>query len=82
MAPSILFDWSKARARRSKIVIGAPDGAQIAMGILQAILNLVDFRMSAVEAVAAPRFSATYNATGVCNRIPRCVTAPLKAETV
>jgi gamma-glutamyltranspeptidase/glutathione hydrolase len=75
MAPSILFE-----GKDPKIVIGAPGGTQIAMGILQTILNLVDFRMSAVEAVSAPRFSATHNAIEVCNRIPRFVTDPLKAE--
>ena len=43
------------------------------MGVLQAILNVLDHRMSMLEAVSAPRFSATSNAIDVVNRIPRMV---------
>ena len=60
------------------IVIGAPGGTQIVMGVLQAILNIIDFGMSMPEAVAAPRFSATSNAIDVSNRIPRFVTSVLE----
>ncbi|MNT76473.1 Gamma-glutamyltranspeptidase [compost metagenome] len=38
------------------------------------MVNLVDFGMSAFEAVAAPRISVTGNAIDVSNRIPRYVT--------
>jgi gamma-glutamyltranspeptidase/glutathione hydrolase len=62
------------------IVIGAPGGTQIAMGVMQAILNLVDFDMSMLEAVAAPRFSSTSSLIDVCNRIPTYVTAVLEAQ--
>jgi gamma-glutamyltranspeptidase/glutathione hydrolase len=62
-----------------RVVLGAPGGTQIAMGVLQAILNVVDFGMSAVEAVSAPRFSATSDAIDVANRIPRYVTDELAA---
>ncbi|MFK7945288.1 MAG: gamma-glutamyltransferase [Paracoccaceae bacterium] len=58
-------------------VVGAPGGTQIAMGVLQAILNVVDFNMSAVEAVSAPRFSATSDAIDVTNRVPGYVLDPL-----
>ena len=49
MCPTILFDedgpW---------YVVGAPGGTYITMGVLQAILNAVDFGMSAQESVSAP----------------------------
>ena len=61
-------------------VVGAPGGTQIAMGVLQAILNVADFDMSALEAVSAPRFSATSDAIDVMNRIPGYVLEPLEAE--
>ena len=41
------------------------------MGVLQAILNFVDFGMTPQEAVLAPRFSATSDTILVTARIPR-----------
>ena len=61
-------------------VVGAPGGTQIAMGVLQAILNVVDFNMSATDAVSAPRFSATSDAIDIMNRIPGYVVEPLAAD--
>ncbi|MEC8999440.1 MAG: gamma-glutamyltransferase [Actinomycetota bacterium] len=61
-------------------VVGAPGGTQIAMGVLQVILNSVDFGMPVLDAVSAPRFSATSNAIDVCNRIPRSVTRELEGD--
>ena len=61
------------------LVIGAPGGTQIAMGVLQAILNVVDFAMAMDRAVAAPRFSATSDAIDISNRIPRYTAAALEA---
>ncbi|MFT7594865.1 MAG: gamma-glutamyltranspeptidase/glutathione hydrolase [Paracoccaceae bacterium] len=60
-----------------RIVIGAPGGTQIVMGVMQAMLNVMDFDMSMVEAVSAPRFSATSNAIDITNRIPGYLTEPL-----
>src|SRR5690606_39355804 len=57
MAPTILFDHDEPY-----MVVGAPGGTQIAMGVLQTILNVIDFDMSMLEAVVAPRFSATSDA--------------------
>mgnify|MGYP003575485705 CR=1 FL=1 len=71
--PSIVF-----KDGQPEIVLGAPGGTQIAMGVLQAILNVVDFGMSMQPAVAAPRFSSTSNAIDVSNRIPRSVTRELE----
>ncbi|HZS85660.1 MAG TPA: gamma-glutamyltransferase [Stellaceae bacterium] len=62
------------------LVIGAPGGTQIAMGVLQAILNVLDFGMPILDAVVAPRFSATSDLIDVSNRIPNFVTAALEAE--
>lgn len=61
-------------------MLGAPGGTQIVMGILQTILNVVDFGMEISQAVAAPRFSSTSNAIDVSNRIPRRVTRELEAD--
>jgi gamma-glutamyltranspeptidase/glutathione hydrolase len=65
---------------RPHIVIGAPGATQIAMGVLQVLLNAIDFGMTMVEAVSAPRFSATSNAVDVSNRIPRAVGRDLEAQ--
>ena len=66
MCPSILF-----KDDRPCFIVGAPGGTYITMGVLQAILNAVDFGMSALEAVSAPRFSATSNVIEITNRILR-----------
>ena len=60
------------------MILGAPGGTQIAMGILQTILNVVEFKMNMLEAVSAPRFSATSNIIDVTNRIPSFVTEGLE----
>ncbi|MEM6680295.1 MAG: gamma-glutamyltransferase family protein, partial [Pseudomonadota bacterium] len=75
ICPSILFEGDAPR-----LVIGAPGGTQIAMGVLQAILNVVDFGMDMQNAVSAPRFSATSDAIDIMNRIPGYVVEPLEAE--
>ena len=53
-------------------------GAFITMGVLPAILNVIDLGMTMTEAVAAPRFTANSNAVDVSNRIPRFVTDELE----
>jgi gamma-glutamyltranspeptidase/glutathione hydrolase len=75
LCPSILFKDGKPL-----LVIGAPGATQIAMGVLQAVLNVVDFGMTMTEAVSAPRFSATGNAIDVSNRIVHGTTRQLEAE--
>jgi len=71
--PTIVFDGGKP-----SVVIGAPGGAHIAVAVAQALINILDFRMSLQEAVAAPRFSATSDVLDVSNRIPRFVTRELE----
>ncbi|PIW26669.1 MAG: gamma-glutamyltransferase [Rhodospirillales bacterium CG15_BIG_FIL_POST_REV_8_21_14_020_66_15] len=75
MAPTILFDGDAPR-----FIVGAPGGTYIAMGVLQAILNHVDFGMDAQQAVSAPRFSATSDIIEIVNRIPRAVEAELNGR--
>ena len=64
---------------RLDMVLGAPGGTQIAMGVLQVLLNVIDHGMEMQAAVSAPRFSSTSNAIDVCNRIPRSTTRELEA---
>lgn len=75
MCPTIVFEGD-----RPSLVLGAPGGTQIVMGVLQTILNVVDFGMTVQQAVAAPRFSSTSNAIDVSNRIPRYVTRELESK--
>ncbi len=72
MAPTIVF-----RGKEPFLLIGAPGGTYITMGILQGILNVIDFGMTAAEAVAAPRFCTTSDVIDVTNRIPRFVESEL-----
>ena len=66
MCPTMVFDdegpW---------YVVGAPGGTYITMGVLQAILNAVDFGMSAQESVAAPRFCTVSDTIDLTNRVLR-----------
>ena len=75
MAPTMIFKDDKP-----VLLIGAPGGTYIAMGILQGILNALDFGMDAQQAVSAPRFSATSDIIEIVNRIPRRTQAALEAE--
>jgi gamma-glutamyltranspeptidase/glutathione hydrolase len=75
MAPSLIFKGDKPY-----MLIGAPGGTYIAMGVVQGILNALDFGMDAQQAVSAPRISATSDIIEIVNRIPRFVQAELEAE--
>lgn len=76
LCPSIVFDDEDVPT----VALGAPGGTQIAMGVLQTLLNLIDFGMSPTEAVAAPRFSSTSDVLDIANRIPDYTVEPLMAE--
>ena len=41
---------------------------------------MIDFKMPVLDAVSAPRFSATSNAIDITNRIPGYLVEPLEAE--
>ena len=73
LCPTIVFDNGAPR-----VVLGAPGGTQIAMGVLQTLLNVFDFGMSISDAVAAPRFSATSDVIDITNRIPDYLVEPLE----
>ncbi len=53
LSPTIVY-----RDQQPVIVIGAPGGTQIITGVLQVLLNLIDFGMTPTEAVSAPRFDS------------------------
>lgn len=75
VCPSVVFDDDGPM-----LVIGAPGGTQIAMGVLQATLNVLDFAVPVEAAVGLPRFSATSDVIDVVNRVPRAVQAALEAR--
>lgn len=75
VCPSIIFKDNKPH-----IVIGAPGATQIAMGVLQAILNVLEFDMTMTEAVSAARFSATSAIIDVSNRITYSACRELEAK--
>jgi gamma-glutamyltranspeptidase/glutathione hydrolase len=50
MCPAIVF-----RNGKPVLAVGAPGGSVIMSSVLQSILNVLDFDMTAVEAVSAPR---------------------------
>ncbi len=75
ICPSIIF-----RGDDPFVVIGAPGATQIAMGVLQATLNVLDFGATMQDAVSRPRFSSTSNIIDVTNRIPQYVTRALEAQ--
>jgi gamma-glutamyltranspeptidase/glutathione hydrolase len=75
ICPSIVF-----KGDDPYLVVGAPGATQIAMGVLQAMLNVLDFDMKMSDAVASPRFSATSDIIDVTNRIPRSETRQLEAQ--
>ncbi|MCC7271781.1 MAG: gamma-glutamyltransferase [Alphaproteobacteria bacterium] len=65
MSPTMAF-----KGDQPFLILGAPGGSNIPMGVLQVMLNVIDHGMSVVEAVMAPRFSATGDAIDVASRIP------------
>ena len=75
MCPTIL-----SKDGKPFLALGAPGGTTITMGVLQTILNAVDFRMSAQDAVSAPRFCATSNVIELTNRILRGVERDLNQD--
>ncbi|NBP48612.1 MAG: gamma-glutamyltransferase [Alphaproteobacteria bacterium] len=75
MCPTIL-----SKDGKPFLALGAPGGTTITMGVLQTILNAVDFGMSAQDAVSAPRFCATSNVIELTNRILRGVERDLHQD--
>ena len=73
MCPTIVF-----KGDEPFFVVGAPGATFITMGVLQAILNAIDFGMNAQQAVMAPRFSTTSDTIDVSNRILRATQTELE----
>ncbi|UCH02118.1 MAG: gamma-glutamyltransferase [Candidatus Bathyarchaeota archaeon] len=66
IAPTLVFKDGELT-----IVIGAPGGNRIIGGIAQGIINIIDHRMSPVEAVSAPRIDCQWlDIVDVTRRIP------------
>jgi gamma-glutamyltranspeptidase/glutathione hydrolase len=68
MAPTIVF-----KDGEPFLVLGAPGGARIVSAIAQVLLNIVEFGMSPIEAVSAPRFDAQVHEIECQARIPSWV---------
>jgi gamma-glutamyltranspeptidase/glutathione hydrolase len=68
MAPTIVF-----KDGEPFLVLGAPGGARIVSAIVQAMLNVIEFGMSPIEAVSAPRFDAQVHEIECQARIPSWV---------
>ncbi len=75
LSPTIVFKDDKPF-----FLVGSPGGTTITMGNLQAILNVIDFDMTAQEAVSAPRFMATSDTIEVTNRIFRATERELQSR--
>ncbi|MBT3532257.1 MAG: gamma-glutamyltransferase [Rhodospirillaceae bacterium] len=75
LSPTIVFKGDKPF-----FLVGSPGGTTITMGNLQAILNVMDFDMTAQEAVSAPRFTATSDTIEITNRTFRSTERELQAR--
>ena len=68
MAPTIVY-----RAGQPILALGAPGATRIVTGILQVLLNVIDFGMGIQEAILAPRFDAQGGPIRCQARIPESV---------
>ena len=75
LSPPIVFNGDAPY-----LVLGAPGATYITMGNLQVMLNVLDFGMSAQEAVIAPRFAALSNILELSNRILRSAERDLRDQ--
>ena len=74
ICPTIVFENDAP-----KFIVGAPGGTYITMGVLQSILNVIDFGMDAWRAVSAPRICTLSDTIDITNRIQRAVEKELVA---
>jgi gamma-glutamyltranspeptidase/glutathione hydrolase len=75
MAPTLV-----TKAGRLTHVVGAPGATRIPGAIAQVLVNTIDFGMSPVEAVSAPRIDCQGGAIHAEGRIRRSVVAALEAR--
>lgn len=64
MCPTIVFEGDKP-----VLTLGAPGASWIGPGVLQVLLNVLDWGMGMQEAILAPRIVATSNVIDISNRI-------------
>lgn len=64
MCPSIVFE-----GERPVLTLGAPGASWIGPGVLQVVLNVLDWGMGIQEAIMSPRIVATSNVIDISNRI-------------
>ncbi|MBW2305400.1 MAG: gamma-glutamyltransferase [Deltaproteobacteria bacterium] len=65
MAPCLVF-----RDGELFMVLGAPGGHGIITGVLQTIINAIDFRMPVMEAISLPRFHCEGETITIESRVP------------
>lgn len=75
MAPTIVYKGGKPI-----LVLGAPGATRIITSVLQVILNVLDFGMSASDAVHAARFDSQGGVIRAQARIPEYVCAEVRAR--
>ncbi len=62
------------------LTLGSPGATYITMGNLQVMLNVIEFGMTAEQAVGAPRFAAVSDTIEISNRILRSAERDLLAQ--
>ncbi len=75
MAPTLVF-----KNGAPILVLGAPGASRIITSVLQVLLNVLDFGMSASDAVLAPRFDCQINLIRCQRRIPSYVLDEVRAR--
>ncbi len=73
MSPTVI-----SKDGRPVLVIGAPGATRIITSVAQVIVNVLDFGMPVVEAVAAPRFHCQGDVIRCQGRIPEYVCAQVR----
>ena len=73
MTPTLVY-----KGDRPVVVIGAPGATRIITSVLQVLLNILDFGMSASDAVLAPRFDCQGDLIRCQARIPEFVCAQVR----
>src|SRR6266852_4386925 len=73
MTPTLVFDSNRLRA-----CMGAPGGTKIVTAILQVLVNILDHKMTPVEAVSAPRIDFQGDVVQMEGRIPVAVSRGLE----
>lgn len=75
LSPTIVF-----KGEKPFLTLGSPGATYITMGNLQVMLNVIEFGMSAEQAVCAPRFAAVSDTIELSNRILRSAERDLLAQ--